>query len=301
LIGRFDPFFENPHLEDTLMLRAQLTLIALTTVSLIADTTLAGPFAPAAGQVGTTALAKTDPSIAAWATSVEQLTRGKQDISNAASALANVGAVADVLGNNAGVLSLGDAGSITLGFAQPIANAAGYDFAVFENGFASGSLAYLELAFVEVSSNGTDFFRFNATSLTPTATQIGSFGLIDATNLNNLAGKYVGNFGTPFDLAELAGTSPLLDVNNVQFVRLIDVVGTTNPLYATLDSQGNIVNDPWSTAFGSGGFDLDAVGVINQVPEPASWWLAAIALRGIKRARIRSRRRLGLGGVTHEN
>jgi hypothetical protein len=199
-----------------------------------------------------------------------------------------------VLGNNAGVLSLGDAGSIILGFAQPITNGAGYDFAVFENGFTSGSLAYLELAFVEVSSNGADFFRFNATSLTPTATQIGSFGLLDATNLNNLAGKYVGSFGTPFDLGELAGTSPLLGVNNVQFVRLIDVVGTINPLYATLDGQGNIVNDPWPTAFGSSGFDLDAVGVLNQVPEPAAWLLAAIALVGVKGAcRGRNRKRIG--------
>src|SRR5262249_13856862 len=106
---------------------------------------------------------------------------------------------------------------------------------------------------------------------------------------------------TPFDLAELAGTSPLLDVNNVQFVRLLDVVGTINPQYATLDGQGNIVNDPWPTAFGSSGFDLDAVGVINQVPEPATWLIATIALLGIKRARVRSRRRLGLGGLSYEN
>lgn len=260
------------------MLRAPLTLVAVISLSLASRSAHAGPFAPAAGQADTTAIAKADSTIVAWATSVENLTRGKQDISNAASALANVGAPADVLRNNAGVLSLGDAGSITLGFAQPITNGAGFDFAVFENGFASGSLAYLELAFVEVSSNGADFFRFNATSLTPTAAQVSSFGLIDPTNLNNLAGKYISGFGTPFDLAELVGTSPLLDVNNIQFVRLIDVGGTINPLYATLDGQGNFINDPWPTAFGSSGFDLDAVGVINQVPEPAAWLLAAIAL-----------------------
>jgi hypothetical protein len=30
------------------------------------------------------------------------------------------------------------------------------------------------------------------------------------------------------------------------------------------DSKGNIINDPWPTNFASSGFDLDAVGVINQ-------------------------------------
>ncbi len=33
-----------------------------------------------------------------------------------------------------------------------------------------------------------------------------------------------------------------------------------------MDKNNNIVNDPWSTPFPSSGFDLDAVGVINQVP-----------------------------------
>ncbi|MCD4697291.1 MAG: T9SS type A sorting domain-containing protein, partial [Bacteroidales bacterium] len=33
--------------------------------------------------------------------------------------------------------------------------------------------------------------------------------------------------------------------------------------FATHDSQGHKVNDPWPTLFPSGGFDLDAVGVIH--------------------------------------
>ncbi len=264
------------------MLRAQLVSFILVLVTLFTCSAVAGPFAPAAGQAGTDAIAKTSPQIVAWATTVQQLTRGKQDISNSASPLATLGTNADVLGNNAGLLSLGDGGSITLGFAQPITNGAGDDFAVFENGFQAGSLYFLELAFVEVSSNGTDFFRFNSTSLTQTTTQLNNGGLIDPTNLNNLAGKYVTNFGTPFDLAELDGVSPLLNLNNVQFVRLIDVVGSINPLYATFDSQSNMVNDPWPTAFASSGFDLDAVGVIHQVPEPAAWLLAATGLLGIQ-------------------
>src|SRR5207249_2137736 len=126
--------------------------------------------------------------------------------------------------NFQGVVSLGDGGQITLGFDKPIRNGSGADFAVFENGFASGSLAFLELGFVEVSSDGMNFFRFDATSNTQTTTQVASFGLLDATNLNNLGGKYVAGFGTPFDLQELAGRSPFLDVNDVRFVRIVDVV-----------------------------------------------------------------------------
>jgi hypothetical protein len=244
----------------------------------------AGPFAPAADQPGSTAIAAGDPRFIEWANSVTILTRGPQNISNPSLGLASFGTPANALGpsdaatNFAGVVSLGDGGQITLGFAQPIRDGAGPDFAVFENGFASGGLAFLELGFVEVSSDGTNFFRFPATSDTQTTTQVASFGLLDATNLNNLAGKYVAGFGTPFDLAELAGVSPLLDVNDVRFVRIVDVVGSIDLLYATHDSVGNIVNDPWPTPSASSGFDLDAVGVINAVPEPSGAMIASGAL-----------------------
>ena len=84
-------------------------------------------------------------------------------------------------------------------------------------------------------------------------------------------------YGTPFDLQELAGVSPLLNVNDVTEVRLVDCVGDINPAYATYDSLGHIVNAPWpayATA-GSEGFDLAGVGVINAVPEPSTLVLLA--------------------------
>jgi hypothetical protein len=245
---------------------------------------LAGPFAPPAGQLGSTAIAAGDPGFVEWANSVASLTRGPQNISNPGLGLASFGVPGNALGpsdaatNFSGVVSLGDGGQITLGFAQPIRDGAGPDFAVFENGFASGGLSFLELGFVEVSSDGTNFFRFAATSDTQTTTQVAGFGLLDATNLNNLAGKYVAGFGTPFDLNELAGVSPLLDVNDVRFVRIVDVVGSIDPLFATHDAFGNIVNDPWPTPSASSGFDLDAVGVINAVPEPGGLAIVATAL-----------------------
>ena len=243
---------------------------------------LAGPYAPAADVPGSTAVAFDSTSIVGWATGVQELTRGWMNISDQSQGKVSYGSASDALGpadaqnDSLPVVSLGDGGHITLTFASPIRNGPGADFAVFENGITDN---FLELAFVEVSSNGVNFFRFKAVSLTPTATQVGPFDqTIDPTDLNNLAGKYRRGFGTPFDLAELAGT-PGLDVNAVTQVRIVDVVGSIDPLYRTLDSLGNAVNDPWPTNFATGGFDLDAVGVLNfaTVPEPGTALLLATA------------------------
>jgi len=234
-------------------LLSSLTLLVLSVFS-------QGPYAPPAGQPGTTAIHKDFIRFVFWATGCT-ITRGFQDISNAGLGNTTVGTNASVIGKSGinGVVSLGDGGSAILTFNAPIINGAGADFAVFENSFSDD---FLELAFVEVSSDGINFFRFDAISLTDTSVQTGSFGSTDATNLYNLAGKYRAQYGTPFDLDELAGTVGL-DINNITHIKIIDVIGNINPLYATYDSQNRIVNDPWPTAFGSSGFDLDAVGIIN--------------------------------------
>jgi hypothetical protein len=54
-----------------------------------------------------------------------------------------------------------------------------------------------------------------------------------------------------------------LDVNNITHVKIIDVFGNINEPYASYDSQGYIINDPFPTPFETGGFDLDAIGVIH--------------------------------------
>ncbi|MBC8319507.1 MAG: T9SS type A sorting domain-containing protein [Bacteroidetes bacterium] len=157
------------------------------------------------------------------------------------------------------VVSLGDGGGVVLNFNTPIADGQGWDFAVFENSFSHD---FLELAFVEVSSNGVDYYRFNSISLTQQDTQVGTFGLIDTAMIYNLAGKYRALYGVPFDLSELKYISGL-DLTNIISVRIIDVVGSIDSNFASYDSEGRIINDPWPTPFESGGFDLDAVGVIH--------------------------------------
>lgn len=220
-------------------------------------------YAPAAGVAGSTAMEPSSPLFVAWATGAT-VVRGYVNKANpnlvvSGSNRASVGVPENAIGPATGsIVSLGDEGSAILTFERPIINGPGFDFAVFENGGAS----FLELGFVEVSSDGTNFFRFPAHSQTQTTTQIGSFGTPSAPYLNNLAGKY-GSKGVPFDLSDIPD-SPLLDKNKITHVKVIDVVGSIDPLYATYDSFGNAVNDSFPTPFNSGGFDLDAVGVINQ-------------------------------------
>ncbi|MFV0572947.1 MAG: DUF5074 domain-containing protein [Xanthomarina gelatinilytica] len=225
---------------------------------------LVGTYAPPVGQAETTAIATASGLFVDWANGVE-ITRGYINISNPTAEdngnnYASYGSpsVATGIADNS-VVSLGDAGEAILTFETPITDGEGYDFAVFENSFSD---TFLELAFVEVSSDGTNYFRFPAHSLTQTNTQVGGFGSVDATFINNLAGKYRANFGTPFDLSDLPN-DPLLNKNNITHVKVVDVVGTIDPAYASYDAYGNAVNDPFPTPFWSSGFDLDAVGVIN--------------------------------------
>ncbi len=220
-------------------------------------------FAPPAGQIGSSAISADSAIFSQWAFSC-YITRGFQDISTPENGYTSVGDSSLVLGQAGtnGVVSLGDGGTAIVSFQYPIMNGPGADFAVFENSFSD---TFLELAFVEVSSDGQNYFRFPATSLTQDTAQIDGFSSIDATKINNFAGKYRAGFGTPFDLEELVNI-PLLDVNAITHVKIIDVIGNISNEYTTYDAQGHKVNDPWPTPFPSGGFDLDAVGVIHQTP-----------------------------------
>jgi hypothetical protein len=267
-------------------------LIALAAFVGATSLAYAGPYSPMGGMPGSDAVAASDSRIVAWATSVESIQRGPRDINNPTGSLASFGLPTNALGpaksDTFTVVSLGDGGSITLGFALPIRQAPGPDFVVFENGFpdaADDTRCFCELAYVEVSSDGKNFFRFPSVSLTPTDVQVGAFDTIDPTDIHNLAGRDPAGWGTAFDLDDLVGT-PGLDLMSVRYVRLIDVVGRITPapnnagFTPSLDSLGNIINDPYATAFSSGGFDLDAVGVLHvgqYVPEPTNLGLLLLA------------------------
>ena len=243
--------------------RISILLLAMVPVALWAQ------FAPAQDQPGTTAMHADSSAFVAWATGCT-VERGPMRIDKPENGLASYGADSLALGKPGGtydVVSLGDGGTATLTFESPIYNGEGPDFAVFENGFANAvnpDTWALELGFVEVSSDGVNFFRFPAVTYVQTETQLGNAGSIVPAQLHNFASKYGAFYGTPFDLDEVEDNE-LLDKNRVTHVRIVDVVGNIDPEYATKDSEGHIVNDPWPTPFASSGFDLDAVGVINDL------------------------------------
>jgi len=181
-------------------------------------------------------------------------------------------------------------GSITLSFAQAIYDGPGADFAVFEQGFINGSNTsqlFAEFAYVEVSSDGVNFARFDSISTnTAPASGAGAFAYYDVTNVYNLAGKHASNWGTPFDLSQLATHNLVidgfLDLAAILYVRLVDVVGSGSILDGegneipgiAKDSLGNPIRDNWVTT-GTGGFDYvglptGAIGALNVVPEPTS-------------------------------
>jgi hypothetical protein len=211
---------------------------------------------------------------------------------------------------DAQVVSLGDLnqaaidagaqpGTITVQFDRPLRNGPGWDVAVFENGFtfeaAGKTWLFAELAYVEFSSNGDDFVRMPATSLTTARDAEFDLG-IDPTDIRNLAGKHAAGEGTGFDLEELVGhslvTQGRVDLQAIRWVRLVDIAGSASvatPLMtpggtpAFVDSAGNVILDAWDTAVDfpgfpavSAGFDLDAVGARYAVPEPTTCWLLGI-------------------------
>ena len=232
--------------------------ILFSSLLLLPCVSLSGPYPDAAGQPGSTAVAKDDSSIVGWVAGwVDYLPGANVDQTWQTPEKA----LGKAVGNSVDIVCLGSGGRITLTFNGVITNGAGPDFAVFENSFSD---TFLELGRVEVSSDGIHFFRFATDSLT--ASPVGSFGSIDPTDLDGFVGKYRQGFGTPFDLDDLSD-DPNLDKNAVRFVRIIDVVGDGSEL----DSSGDPIFDPYPSS-GSAGIDLEAVAVLNGSPNPDWSW-----------------------------
>ncbi|MBE2179834.1 MAG: hypothetical protein IAE97_05130 [Chthoniobacterales bacterium] len=238
--------------------RAPAILLLVCAVS----TAQAGPFAPKAGEPGSTAIASTNPGFTGWATGWTNYLAGSNVVSVYQEPGEALGPANCDFDDPYNVCTLGNEGQITLTFAQPIVDTDGFDFAVFENSFDG---TFLELAYVEVSADGTNFVRFPSASWTQGPVPFtGAF--VDATNLDGLAGTYGGiwgqygvTHGTPFDLADVG-------LDQVTHVRIIDIVGdgrcfdSVREWFSDPFAPGDPIYDPHPTSV-TGGFDLDAVGV----------------------------------------
>ena len=233
-------------------------------IAFLLSAPLRAQFPPPAGQPGTTAMHMDSSAFIGWASACD-IKRGFINMVDTTAVYngfnkTTYGSYLYGSGPADGlVISLGDRGTAYLTFDDPIVDRAGPDFAIFENSFGD---SFLELAFVEVSSDGERFVRFPSVSLSPENIQIGTFDTIDAKKINNLAGKYRLDYGTPFDLADLKDSSGI-KLDHISHIRIIDVGGCLESPYASFDSQGHKINDPWPTPFDTGGFDLDAIGVIH--------------------------------------
>ncbi len=113
-----------------------------------------------------------------------------------------------------GLLSLGDGDMATLIFSETIGNENRRDFAIFENAFSN---IFLELGFVEVSSDETNHTCFSSFPEVQIAKQVDGFGETDATMINTFAGKYRALFGAPFAL--IGKTNHHIQIQNHKKIR----------------------------------------------------------------------------------
>lgn len=204
---------------------------------------MAGPYAPAAGQAGSTAIHRTDPRFLAWASRLVSYQVGTDCLPQWQDTSRALGPAND---DPSHITCLGAGGTITLAFPGFIKDGPGADFAVFENSFLDG---YIEHAWVEVSRDGVNFVRFPNHSLTPAP--VGAFALMDPTDVQGLGCKYRQPYGEPYDLADVG-------LDSVSYVRLVDVIGDGT----AKDSANRTIYDPFPGEQ-SAGFDLDAIGVLH--------------------------------------
>jgi hypothetical protein len=251
-----------------------LTMLAASPGFSIPDPLTFYPFPDAVGTPDSTAIHMNDPVFSGWADGYASVTYGNDVDGKWKTPQLALG---HALGGSDDIVCLGRGGQITLTFSVPIVDGSGFDFAVFENGVGDD---FLELGWVEVSSDGEHFCRFP--NYYGGLVSVSTYGGHKAWNIYGLASKYRHSYGHPFDLNELqeaydaltptppaffsedyanalATNFPFLVLTNITHVRIVDVVGDGN----AKATNGGTIYDPYPT-WGSAGFDLEAIGVINQ-------------------------------------
>lgn len=179
------------------------------------------------------------------------------------------------------VYAPGKGGSVILRLGLPVFDGPGADLVVYENPFTKiGTLSgnWVEALYVEVSSDGGTFARFPSKYLGPVGPHQTGGGLDDIAEyawFQGLAGvspvwanpalgvdpfHLVEGGGDAFDLAALADHPAVLDgdlnLGDIRFVRLVDVVGGVD-----VDSEGTPIWDCGNPAFAAA--DIDAVAGLN--------------------------------------
>lgn len=177
------------------------------------------------------------------------------------------------------VYAIGTGGEVVLALDTAAVNGAGTDLIVYENPFLTvlgGWDAYIELAAVEVSTNGVDWARFPNDFAGPIgpylqgAIQLGA----DMTWFDGFAGvmpfaanppsvnplDVVSGGGDAFDLADLLNDPLVLagdvDLNFIQYVKLCDIEAGID-----VDTKGQVIWDCGFPSFANA--DIDAVCSVN--------------------------------------
>ena len=248
----------------------------------------AGPYVPAAGFPGATAIAASSASFFEWASGYT-IQRGLVEIDQPSGGFATYG------GTNGGVatgspnaapigpapwpptsqygIALGQGGTITLTFPDPITNGPARTSQCL--GMASRVAAPLRSS----SRPSWRSVRTASTSFPFRPFRLRKRPRKSKTSANSIRQTFTTwPARTPpagerrLTSTKLAGVSPLLNVNHITALRLVDCVDDINPAYASYDSLGNVINAPWPALSSAGGegFILEGVGVVNAVPKPGS-------------------------------
>ncbi|MBN2041940.1 MAG: Ig-like domain-containing protein [Spirochaetes bacterium] len=184
---------------------------------------------------------------------------------------------------------MGNGGIFVYTFDNPITDGTGPDFAIGENTFRRNTdgLIFAELFYVEVSSDGVNYIRFDNVSLTITTGPYLCFDPGDVYGLGSCQLCYYGyDFLQPYDLSWLHNKKEVLngtvDLSRITHVKYIDIPGTdevdtvdfdedgdgtvdgTYTIFPCYDSFGNTINDAYLT-WDSGGADVYEPHVINMV------------------------------------